>query len=493
MPETLIDSVTASLLDQDKKLLEATQFPIVTLSASFRDKVENQYDLEDGRNHPDVVFSRAHYSMALAVAEAAWGPQTAQPQSSPSQTNANPQRARHANPKRAWLVDPTNYVQKDDWSKASSMEKVGRILARNPLLNWVKQNVADRYLRSRLPITSAIQGPLLYLFENVRRPIISLHVETGNMLAQAGKTVVQVVTDPHVREDYLNQAHLPNISFCVFDEATKKEFLEKADLLNKKISEKRVFVTGSPVDPRVVAARKGAGTSNHKNKHPTAWRTRGLRLLLTTGGLGTNKDELERAVKSLLPALERQRAHHLPVSILYYAGTNLDHKKMVQSIAKKAGIPVSSPANENGRLRVLYADDLVDANLLLLRYGFPWADIVVTKPSGDMAYDAVAAGCPVLFLEPWGEWEKVIARNFLKLGVAQWAKADALSAQITELAVSEGSGASAKTSDQESQKSQKSQQSSQPWIQQAIETVLEMPLTEFAGAKRILETAKKVG
>lgn len=447
MPNTLLDSVTADLLEGDRQLLKKTQFPIVTLSASFRDKVESQYDKEDGRNHPDVVFSRAHYSMALAVAIAAWG-------------------TKKARPERAWLVDPTNYVQQADWKKAASMELVGRILARSPLLNWVKQNVVDRYARSRLPITPAIQGPLLYLMEEVKQPIISLHIETGNMLAQTGKEVVQVVTDPHVREDYLNQAQLPNIRFCVFDEATKKEFLAKADDLDKTVDSKRVIVTGSPIDPRVVSARSP--------KKATSWQRRGLRILLTTGGLGTNKEELAAALRSLLPLLRRRK--HLPVQVVYYAGTNLDHKKMVEKIAAEAEIVLGKPNDESSRLRLLYADDLVDANALLLTYGFPWADVVVAKPSGDMAYDAIAAGCALLLLQPWGEWEKVIAKNFIKQKVAEWAQVEEFALQLEQLA---GVGS-------------KSGARSAPWLYTAIEKSLAIPQKHWSGAKKILEVANSV-
>ncbi len=57
---------------------------------------------------------------------------------------------------------------------------------------------------------------------------MSFHIATGNILAKQDKQVIQVITDPHVREDYLNNAELPNISFCVFDETTKIEFLQKA-------------------------------------------------------------------------------------------------------------------------------------------------------------------------------------------------------------------------------------------------------------------------
>ena len=102
MPNALLDEVTERLLDHDRELLATTHYPIVTLAASFRDVVEEQGSLPDSRDHQDVVFSRAHFSMALGVAVAAWG------------SDGTPR------PEKAWLIDPTNYVRHKDWKRAAA-------------------------------------------------------------------------------------------------------------------------------------------------------------------------------------------------------------------------------------------------------------------------------------------------------------------------------------------------------------------------------------
>jgi len=44
-----------------------------------------------------------------------------------------------------------------------------------------------------------------------------------------------MITDPHVRADYLNEAERENVTFLVFDDKTKIDFLEKAAVLHKKV------------------------------------------------------------------------------------------------------------------------------------------------------------------------------------------------------------------------------------------------------------------
>ena len=75
-------------------------------------------------------------------------------------------------------------------------------------------------------------------------------------MAGQGKTVLQVITDPHVRDEYLDHAEKKNMHYCVFDERTQFELLEKAKLSDKDLDPQRISVTGPPVDPRIVAARK---------------------------------------------------------------------------------------------------------------------------------------------------------------------------------------------------------------------------------------------
>ncbi|MCD8484944.1 hypothetical protein LRY65_03565 [Candidatus Woesebacteria bacterium] len=444
MPNSLVDEVSQKLLAADRMLLEKTKLPIVTISASYRDLLEDQYRLDDEFDHQEVVFSRAHYSMALAAGIVAWDGDSPQPE-------------------KAWMVDPTNYVQHSDWKRVAMSETLGRLMARHSLLEWVKKNVLDTIGRQKFPLADEITPPLLHLFENVRQPVLSFHIVTGNILAQAGKTVVQVVTDPHVRPDYVQNAHLSNITFCVFDEQTRYEFFEVASAHGKKVDPERVIVTGPPIDPRVLAAAK--------HKRTDSWRRRPLRILLTTGGLGTNKRELESILKQLVP-LTRRRQHN-KVQLIYYAGTNLDHVAMVEKVVEKFhGVSISEDVSDkNAALRVISSEDIVDANNLLLAYGFPWADVVFTKPSGDMAYDAVGAGCAVLLLKPWGEWEVNIQAMFTQSGVAR--------------VVDSGDG---KVEEQLEHIMDRSLE--KPWLESALEKARLMPPEFYRGAREIVRTMK---
>jgi hypothetical protein len=430
------NETTTKLLSEDRDLLTNTKFPIVTVSASFRDEVEKYHKLEDMVNHPDVVFSRAHFSMAVGVAVAAWKD--------------------GLDWKKAWLVDPSNYVTKKDLRNLATSQVAGRLMARNKALQWVKENIVDRYGRKKLPITDAITPPLIYLTQNIERPIISMHIVAGNALAPLGKKIVQVVTDPHVRPDYVSNAQLPNMRFCVFDETTKESFLEVALAEGKVVDPSHIIVTGPPIDPRVIEAKE--------RKTAQSWKRRPIRLLLTTGGLGTNKGELEQLLEGLLPALRRRKQN---IQILYYAGTNQDHVKMVEALAKKHHVSLGQNKDRLAKLRILYADDVVTSNELLIKYGFPWADIVYTKPSGDMAYDAVAAGCALLLLEPWGEWERNIQSIFQKLALAVEAKTENPLEQLETLTVG-----------------------SAPWLTSALEKTRLLPPNYSRGAQNILNVAK---
>lgn len=437
-----------------------TKHPVVTLSASYRDVLEMIHGQVDDVNHPDIVLSRAHYSMAYATVITAW-----------LQSQKNSEVARHKSalatasieqdPSESWMIDPTNYVSNKKWRDISFTEFVGKTLARYPLLTWAKKNILDRSARSKLPIADEITPPLLEVTSQIpqNRRLISFHVELGNILARQTKlTIVQAITDPHVREQYTDFADRPNMYYAVFDQNTKDEFLEIAALRGKKADPQRVVVTGPFIDPRVRAT-----ANSKKNK---AWEKRPLRVLLTTGGLGTNKTELEQALRTLLP-LSRRREKP-PVHLMYYAGTNRDHARLVKQVVKHTyGVELRPNYDEEAAIRLLYADDIVAANEQLIRYGFPWADVVVGKPSGDMAYDAVAAGCPVLFLHPWGEWEEAIASIFINKGLARWAKIDQLADQVDWL--------------------QQTTNSKDSWLSQAFKQVNELDDDWFSGCEKILK------
>jgi len=403
MPD-LLDPVLVKTFAKDKQYLEDTKLPIITVSASFKEDIKGFHGLPEDETIPDIVFSRAHYSMAVGIASQAWG--------------------KTMDYKKAWIVDPTNYVSHGDWKSIQLTEIIGKTLARHRYLKLLKDSV-DKFGRNRLPILDSITPPLLHLTQHIKRPILSLHIATGNILAGLGKTVLQVITDPHVRYDYLIHAEKANMFFCVFDQKTKQDLLEKAALIDKKVDPKRIFVTGPPVDPRVVGIRK--------NKK--AWRSGPLKLCITTGGLGTNKDEILQLLAHLLPELRRHRPDY---RLIIYTATHQDISTAVGKLAKSMHVKISPIEDRRAKLRIIYHPQIVDANELLITYGFPWADGFITKPSGDMAYDAVAAGCFLLTLQEWGEWEYVIREIFETKGISRSAVIDQIAIQLATLTNAEG-------------------------------------------------------
>lgn len=434
----LFDTNITRTLAADKQFLEKTQVPIITLSASFREDLKRLHGLPNNNTDTDVVLSRAHYSMALGVAEQAWGGKM--------------------DPKKCWIVDPTNYVSKDDWMSVRMTEEIGKTIARHSFLKRAKDMI-DRFGRSKVPIIDSVTPALLYLSERIERPILSFHTAVGSILAGQGKRVFQMVTDPHIREEYLDFSELPTKHWFVFDEKTKIELLEKAALLDKEIDAERVVVTGPPIDPRIVAART--------KKQP--WRSGPLRLCITTGGLGTNKAEILQLLNTLLPELHKSQC---PYELLVYTSTQRDIYNEVLAVAGKHQITVSPLAKTDARLRVIYHPQIVDANELLIEHAFPWAHGIITKPSGDMAYDAVAAGCFLLTLQEWGVWEVAIRERFEHLDISRRLLLKDVIDQLEVLMSAAGK--------------------SQSWIETAQRNALALPGSFTSGASSILKAYKKL-
>ena len=378
---------------EERHLLETVEIPIVTVSATFKEELEKEFGEKPMEDTPDVTFSRAHYSMANALVVAAT-----------------------KNKKTFWMIDPTNYVSARDWPKIMFTERLGRLIARSPLLKELK-DIMDTRLRNQLPLTGAIREPLTYVTGRVTRPIISLHYEAGNILLENGKTVLQVVTDPHVRPQYLTHADNPKLSWAVFDEKTKARIIELGFILGHKIDEKRVTVTGCPVDPRIVL--------KDRNTAIRGYRHRPLRLAITTGGLGTNKDEILKLLTALTPAIKKGDVH-----IAAYSGVHEDFQTMFTTFARVHHLKIGQENDPQAPFRIFYGHDIVDSNELLLDYIFPWADGFISKPSGDMAYEAVAAGCFLLTLHPWGEWEENIRAVTESMGVSIRADLDNILSQL---------------------------------------------------------------
>lgn len=414
MPTSLQQSFT-----QDKKYLAETALPIVTVTGAFREDAKRFHGLPNNNKTSDILFSRAHFSMPYGLLRQVW-------------------KGDEPKPKKAWMVDPTNYVTPDQWRKIIFTEKIGELIARHPILKTLK-DLIDQFGRNKLPILESITPPLIELFEDVEKPILSFHIAAGNILLDQGKSVIQVVTDPHIRDDYLIHADNPKLSWCVFDENTKRELLAKTKEKDIVVKPERVIVTGPPVDERIVNVRK------KKTVYKSAKRP--LRIALTTGGLGTNKGEIKSIVDQLLPVLAKDTA---PFQLLIYCGTEQDIFEMVKEQAEEAGvkptilnqqrnpsIPIANAKvtqdDRTVNLSILHHPQIFDANELLITHAFPWADIFITKPSGDMAYDAVASGSALLTLAPWGVWEERIQEIFEQKFISQSAQVENIIPQLLNL------------------------------------------------------------
>lgn len=364
-------------LHHERHLLQEASVPILTISATYRKELADKYR---GAVHAtsEVVFSRAHYSMAEAVRQAAM-----------------------EMGRTTQMSDPTNFVSQKEWTGVEFTETVGKLMARYRLLKWLKDRV-DTIVRDKLPIHKAVAGPIKFLTEEINRPIISLHYEVGNVLAKAGKHVIQVVTDPHVRPQYLDCLPCGNIVYALFDEETKAAFLIEARRQNKAVKDSQLVVTGPPVDPRI--CRLGRTVKKMEKGQP-------LNIAICTGGLGTNLDEIK---KELLDRAALVLRTSDKIRLFLYAGTHRDFRNFFEDFAREINVRVGNLDDETAGIRILYEDSIVDANNNLIKYMFPWAHGVVTKPSGDMAYEAAAAGCFLLFLEPWGVWEENIQKRFIE-------------------------------------------------------------------------------
>jgi len=396
-------SELSSVVETEAKKLSQAKVPIITVSGTYRKELLKQYECFSKINS-EAIFSRAHYSMAEAVRQACLDQKLT-----------------------AHVVDPTNFVDTNDWSKIDFTEFVGQQMARNKPLKWLKDKI-DTVVRNKLPITDAITPPLESLIEPVTKPIISMHYEAGNVAQRNGKKVLQVITDPHVRPQYLdglagvdkltrhsdNQTKPINqltnqlnnqITYAVFDSQTKAELMAKAKELGKQLSEDQVEVTGPPVDPRISKLLKKKNI--YEAKRP-------LNIAITTGGLGTNLAEIKHVLEELEPLL---KTYPEKIRLFLYAGTHRDFRNFFEKFASENNLRIGDLDDTKARVRILYEDSIVDANENLIEHMFPWADVILTKPSGDMAYEAIACGAVPLFLEPWGEWEENVQKRLTELHV----------------------------------------------------------------------------
>jgi len=90
-----------------------------------------------------------------------------------------------------------------------------------------------------------------------------------------------------------------------------------------------------------------------------------------------------------------------------------------------------------------------------------------------MAYEAVTAGCFLLTLKPWGEWEESIRQYFEELGVSVPARTHDIVKQLEAL-------------------STVAVKDKKPWIELALERASKLQLPLSKGASNILRLHAKL-
>ncbi len=359
------DEMSLSLDAQDKAkmLADTSKIPILTAS----EVGNSRYDT---RTSP---LSRAHATIAQSVAQVLNGATDV-------------------------YVDVLQYVNNRDFLKFEKLARRAKRVASSPRLH----DVYNRYsplIRRIVNPDKKVQPVVDYFAKSIasrgdNTPVITTHYSVGNALLESlkargdGRSVVHYVTDPsHIHTQYLKHKDDPRTHYFVFDKATASA-LEDAGVDADKIS-----VTGfsthpdlSPAEARSVADRK-------------------LRVGIFTGGVGTNRAEIETIVQNFNP--ENQQ-------LVVYCGTHTDIMEsslgLVSRNLRTKIVPAQNfQESDIGDEHIVFVvgtslEGAVPASYKVLN----WSDVVATKPSGDIAIEAVLSGHPVIPLSHWGVQEDVI-------------------------------------------------------------------------------------
>ena len=163
-----------------------------------------------------------------------------------------------------------------------------------------------------------------------------------------------------------------------------------------------------------------------------------------------------------MPELRKKKPAY---QILLYAGTHEDFAQAVTELAKENRVAIGDIADRKAKLRLIHHPQIVDANELLIKYGFPWAHGFITKPSGDMAYDAAASGSFILTLAEWGEWEERIRVIFEQKNIGRRLDVDAVVQQLQVLCSARGQA--------------------QSWVEQAMLNAYKLEPLFLNGARKL--------
>jgi len=323
----------------------------------------------------------------------------------------------------AYGVDVLDYLTTEKERKGIlDMAKLPRIVVRTEMGSRLLHNPIVQKLRGGLGFEEVLKDKILKLVDKVSKDkvIVTYHYGTAKTLVEAGYKVLVAVTDPSVELthngyfDFLNSENKDRVFYGTMDKETKDWFIKEIGIPKKNIKEVGCFVS-----PKIIKA----GSKKIKNREKR-WEecTQGeerFHISLFTGGLGTNFWEMRDAVLNLVPLLCDEK-----ITIDVFFNTNTDLDKHLKDVLKKVCC--------KEKISIFSSIDKEELNNKSIEI-FKKTDLVLTKPSGDKAFEALASAAIPLFLFPLHPHEIMIREYVMNGGVGEIAKIEDLKKQIEKI------------------------------------------------------------
>jgi hypothetical protein len=334
----------------------------------------------------------------------------------------------------AYGVDAIDMINTEEERQAlAQMAQLPRMVVRSELGSKMLHHPLVQKMRSGLGLEDVVADKVLRLVDQVdkRKPIVLFHYGAAKVLVENGYNVIMAVTDPSsdlTHEGYIsfvneNPRYQEQVRYAVMDEAT-------AFWLNQYqgIPRERIKNVGAFVSPEVVEAGKQKISAAEKRWSKEKLFDHPVRLAVFTGGLGTNIFEIKKLIKELSSWMHSGR-----VELNVFLGTNLDLRENLRDYAaSECGLQTADTEQQQTYLNLVAGQDkqwLAEKSKEFLK----WADLVVTKPSGDKGFEACAAGCPLLSLFPLHPHEIRIYKILRRRGAAVRAEIGGLKDQLIDL------------------------------------------------------------
>jgi hypothetical protein len=287
------------------------------------------------------------------------------------------------------------------------MAKLPRLVVRTEIGSQLLHNPVVQKMRGGLGFEEILKEKVLELVEKVDKEtvIVVFHYGVAKTLIEAGYSVLVAVTDPSAElthagyYDFLTEENKDKVCYGTMDQLTKEWLIENGGVKQENIRE-----VGSFVSPKLVKAGKSKVENRLKHWEECMNGEKKFHVGIFTGGLGTNFWEMRDVVLSLVPLVEEEK---LKISVFFNMNTDLrDHLKDILNKNDYTNKSIEVYASRD-------KDELNKKSIEILQA----ADLVFTKPSGDKAFETLAAGCIPMFLFPLHPHEVRIREYVYQTGV----------------------------------------------------------------------------